>query len=707
MLEKLQLTNFRKHEDLVLDFVGGLNVVRGSNEAGKSTLQEAVGYALFGSKALRTTFADTVTWGRPESTLKVSLTVVLGGRKFTFARGKSGAEVIEDGRVTVTGQTEVTNYAAGLLGCDGTAAANLIIASQNAMRGSLEQGPKATAALIEQLADFDLFDVLIERIQSNLIIGAPAAFEAKVREAEERLQESKPVAKPDDVAYSAALSEISNKIASVQSALTDKLRPDLRAAEKAYELSEQQLKAHGDALGDVARAENTLNGHREQRQSFAMLAANLMHDPATLATAKADLVALEKVAGAADAYAVFKSLPTCEHEFDEDVEAFSKWLEGRRADLTKTNDLIHEKLARHRELQASIINSSTCGFCGQDVSAFPDVAKKNAEAKDEIDVLIEDTANLRGQVQGITIEIEAGKAIEAATRKVQAALPKLGDYVEVDHGFTPPRVAWSGEAPGDVNLKPARDLVSKLEKDAAQAQQYAASASALITIIEEDGHNLKHVKDRLAACPAPENRDDLYDAYLNARDQVQACEEQIEELREHSEELRSEFTTATVLYGAYAGEQTRLKAAVVSAKKDLEDLAFNNALLKKVRTARPIIADKLWNTVLAAVSTMFSQMRGDASVVSKDNGGFKVNGQPIEALSGSTLDILGLAIRTALVKTFIPHAPFMLLDEAAAACDEDRTGSLLGFVAGSGFEQVVLVTHESASEAVADNVIQL
>jgi hypothetical protein len=306
--------------------------------------------------------------------------------------------------------------------------------------------------LIEQLADFDLFDVLIERIQSNLIIGAPAAFEAKVREAEERLQESKPVAKPDDVAYNAALSEISNKVASVQSALTDKLRPELRAAEKAYELSEQQLKAHGDALGDVARAENTLNGHREQRQSFVQLATSLQPDPVALATAKADLVVLEKAAGAADAYAVFKSLPTCEHEFDEDVEAFSKWLEGRRADLETERSARSAKSTQVQVLEAGLISSSTCGFCGQDVSAFPDVAKKNEEIRNQVEALRLEAAAHKGAADGITVEIEAGKAIEAATRKVAAALPKLGDYGEVDHGFTPPRVTWSGEAPGDVNL---------------------------------------------------------------------------------------------------------------------------------------------------------------------------------------------------------------------------------------------------------------
>jgi ABC-type transport system involved in cytochrome bd biosynthesis fused ATPase/permease subunit len=79
----------------------------------------------------------------------------------------------------------------------------------------------------------------------------------------------------------------------------------------------------------------------------------------------------------------------------------------------------------------------------------------------------------------------------------------------------------------------------------------------------------------------------------------------------------------------------------------------------------------------------------------------------VEAYSGSTIDSLGLAIRVALVRTFLPTAPFLILDEPAAACSEARTDNMLGFVVGCGFPQVLLVTHEDVSESVADHIITL
>jgi DNA repair exonuclease SbcCD ATPase subunit len=146
---------------------------------------------------------------------------------------------------------------------------------------------------------------------------------------------------------------------------------------------------------------------------------------------------------------------------------------------------------------------------------------------------------------------------------------------------------------------------------------------------------------------------------------------------------------------------------IESCKADLASLGFNNALVAKLRKIRPIIANKLWNTVLASVSVMFSQMRKEESWVVKDGSGFKVNGQAVESLSGSTLDILGLAIRCALLRTFLPQCGLLVLDEPGHGCDDDRTEAMLGFLKSVGFQQTLLVSHEEVSESVADNLIIL
>jgi ABC-type transport system involved in cytochrome bd biosynthesis fused ATPase/permease subunit len=172
-------------------------------------------------------------------------------------------------------------------------------------------------------------------------------------------------------------------------------------------------------------------------------------------------------------------------------------------------------------------------------------------------------------------------------------------------------------------------------------------------------------------------------------------------------QVEREHAAAVKAYDAALAAVEALRKQHAAAQADLKALVFNNALLKKVRLAKPVIADRLWVVVLAAVSTFFSTMRGEVSVVTKEASGFKVNGQSITGLSGSTLDILGLAIRLALTRTFLASAPFVILDEPAAAMDENRTNATLGFLVAAGFQQTILITHEAASETVANNLITI
>ena len=114
MLNRITLTNFQRHRNLEVLFNPGISALRGSNEAGKSTLIRAVCYALFGSKSMPVSIDELVTWGEPTNTLKVVLEFTVDGTVYTIKRGKSGAEITYDGGI-VTGQNECTAYVAKLL----------------------------------------------------------------------------------------------------------------------------------------------------------------------------------------------------------------------------------------------------------------------------------------------------------------------------------------------------------------------------------------------------------------------------------------------------------------------------------------------------------------------------------------------------------------------------------------------------------------
>lgn len=122
----ISLKNIKSHRDRELHFVKGINVLSGSNGAGKSTVFEAVGYALFGVDAKD--FVGNidrfisigakkgeiaVTFSTGDETFRVSRGVGAGS-KWLLAQEIGGSFEVEDH----AGAAETENRIKGLLGLD-------------------------------------------------------------------------------------------------------------------------------------------------------------------------------------------------------------------------------------------------------------------------------------------------------------------------------------------------------------------------------------------------------------------------------------------------------------------------------------------------------------------------------------------------------------------------------------------------------------
>ena len=95
MIKTLTLKCFRKFVDNHFSFGQGLVLCKGPNEVGKSTIQESILFALYGSRTLRDSLAQCVTWGHKENELKVELVIEVDGTEYLIKRSKAGAEVIK------------------------------------------------------------------------------------------------------------------------------------------------------------------------------------------------------------------------------------------------------------------------------------------------------------------------------------------------------------------------------------------------------------------------------------------------------------------------------------------------------------------------------------------------------------------------------------------------------------------------------------
>ena len=317
MLNNLTLPNFRKHQNLSVDFTPGMNVLRAANEGGKSTMLEAVAYALFGSRSLRTPIEQTVTWGEPVNTLKVELAIAVGDKVYNFKRSKSGAEVTVNGAVFCTGQNEVSVLAASLLGADATTASKLLLASQNGIRGALEEGPKALSLLIEDLADMAVFDTILEAAQTKLVLGSPLLLEERLKGAESTLEaatQSLP-AKPNEDEFRGNVAARNLHITTVERTIAD-LSERVFRTNKAWQDNSALYLKKTELSAAVDRALVTLKEAEKLSDELHKKADRQVESEEFVASLKQHLAEGRNHEGRREAYNVFKSLPEVRSDFN-------------------------------------------------------------------------------------------------------------------------------------------------------------------------------------------------------------------------------------------------------------------------------------------------------------------------------------------------------------------------------------------------------
>lgn len=709
MLKSLRTKNFRKMEDNYLEFASGMVVIRGENEAGKTTVLEAIGYALFGIKACRGTLADVVTWGKVDTSLSVELVVACDGTDYTITRSKAGAEINYEGG-KVTGQNECSTFVEKLFGVSNGNASKLCIGSQGDIRGALSQGPKATMELIEKLANFELLDTIIETVQANLVTGPTAAADAVLTAADLRLQLARAEvveADNDPVLWENEALKFEAKAEGLK-AEAETIKPKLDKAETEFKLATQQSLTANRIVTEIATIKQSVKERENSVDSLTTL-VQFAPDTEVVNVAEKTLKDIENVEARLKEYNKMTALMAAyPEEFWEGSEESLDDEETKTfLNVGKLNETIVSLNNDIRLFESQKITGSVCGFCNQDVSKFPEVAKKNDELSLKIKSADVEIEKLRTELISEQDSLKALQGIQASQMKY---LPMGSDNVQVHELQVPASLSWIGEVPdanNAANLAEASLNLADLRMKVTQAKAAESKLGMLKDLKLADEAKVLNLESALSELTLYASFSWLEKTFneLNVK-WSNLCE------AESDARFQADSIRVAIQQEFEAVEESLIRVAdaeldVEIAKKSVDDLMFNNTLVKRLRAARPIIADKLWNVVLGAVSSYFSQMRGVVSVVSKESDGFKVDGHSVEGLSGSTLDILGLSIRLALTRTFLPNAPFLVLDEPSAACSDGRTQQMTGFLMAFGFAQTLIVTHKDVDEGAANQLITI
>jgi exonuclease SbcC len=169
-LERLRLVNFRQHRDTEIAFGPGLTAIIGPNGVGKSTLLEAVAWAVYGMDAARGP-RDGLRWrlAKPRSEMKVELAFVLGAHRYRVVRTLYAAELFLDDAHQPIASTlgEVTERLTRALGMSRDEFFSTYFTGQKELAVMAAMKPAERGQFLSRLLGYDKLRLAQERVRAR------------------------------------------------------------------------------------------------------------------------------------------------------------------------------------------------------------------------------------------------------------------------------------------------------------------------------------------------------------------------------------------------------------------------------------------------------------------------------------------------------------------------------------------------------------
>ena len=163
MLQSIRMVNYRQYSDKTISFNPQLNVIQGRNGTGKSTIVEAIGYALQGSQMQKGKAKDWIKDGQNTGY------VVLEVDDFIITRG-TNLQQVEDtfGNVLATGHTGLNSWIESYYGLTLEAYKTSYHIGQKEISSFAALSSMERTKRVEKLLRIDVIDELKQVAQNNL-----------------------------------------------------------------------------------------------------------------------------------------------------------------------------------------------------------------------------------------------------------------------------------------------------------------------------------------------------------------------------------------------------------------------------------------------------------------------------------------------------------------------------------------------------------
>ncbi|NIR45655.1 MAG: SMC family ATPase [Gemmatimonadetes bacterium] len=581
-LLRVTLENFRQHPDTQLELRSGLTGIIGPNGSGKTTILEAIAWAIYGTQAIRGT-KDTLRFNRApgRSLVRAELEFELRGERLRVVRSPKTAELYrsETPEPIAAGTTEVTRQLTRRLGMTRREFYNTYFTGQKQLQVLAGMGPTDRARFLSQVLGYERL-----RAAQDLVGGQRKVLRGQVEELtralgdREKLEADREAAEERLKDANAALGAAETRSGEAAAGFAD--------VEPLWTELQEKRERHQDLSGELrilgTRLERVIKDEKETEAELARL-ADAAGELERLRAEAAPLSALReeesKLRELADAEARRQALTRQLEEQRERVVALSKRIAEQEKNA-RDRDELKEKLAE-QEAECERLEKKR-------EEAAASWQRDKQEVNAQLRILLDQAKELEEQIEGLEKEGPDGtcptcrRPLGAEYEEVLTLVRNQYEEVVQDGKWYRKREKQLESEPAEVaeareRLARSRQGLERLVSKLADAESALAQTASLKSELGAEEERARKLAGAVAALP------DGYDADRHAEvrrgiERLSELEKKITQLEtrlERRPQLRSEMAEAQE-------EERQIRAQIEELEASREGLAFSEEEYREV-----------------------------------------------------------------------------------------------------------------------------